>query len=644
MKAVGGRPSFWIGFWMGWVWVFGLAVCTLLALYGWRTYDDEGFMLYPSLQLLEGHSLYSEVFTLYGPVFHLANTGWVWLFGPSMLAARLATTGLAGLSAAFLYAIGRRFMPPLASMVPAMVWLLMASTNLNESLHPGWYSTALTLAAVHLWMRGPAPGSGGRLFGIGLLVGVLAGFKVNVAAFTGFGFAAFFLTACRCPRPLRWLAAAGFAGCLIFLMSADLWPPQRGVYPFLLVITVILFFFRRPSAGLQGSGLKALAWGAAGAAAGVLLWLIPTVRISGLGPAWDMMIVLAARQPRVFSNVGQGPFPSVAVLAALGLWAALQIRRTSWRPALALLVAAGCGAGVLLVAFPKLLMLLSEAGPRGLASEVVSALTLSLILVSVWTREAGLGRRVAAAFIGWQALFQVFQIYPDAGTQLVYATPLVVLLVGALAYALLDRRRMAEKNRRPFNLPVSRSIAELVFPAATLAFLLPFLGLGVIPLVKERQRGIPLSAPSAAGVRFQPETAPQLEALIRYLRRRTAPGDPIFTMPGMSSIYIWTGRPSVTRYNATTWGLLTPEMQESIVERLPRVRFLVVNRKSLFWKSTVQPTRLAGEGSTRLRDRVFRDYAPLPPRDWLGPGASDGDPEFEIWVRRKDAPAGPPPS
>ncbi len=115
-------------------------------------------------------------------------------------------------------------------------------------------------------------------------------------------------------------------------------------------------------------------------------------------------------------------------------------------------------------------------------------------------------------------------------------------------------------------------------------------------------------------------------------------------MPGMSSIYIWTGRPSVTRYNATTWGLLTPEMQESIVERLPRVRFLVVNRKSLFWKSTVQPARLAGEGSTRLRDRVFRDYAPLPPGDWPGPGASDEDPEFEIWVRRKDAPAGPPPS
>ncbi|HJM42000.1 MAG TPA: hypothetical protein QF870_01585 [Nitrospinota bacterium] len=506
-------------------------MCTLLALYGWRTYDDEGFMLYPSLQLFEGRFLYSEVFTLYGPVFHLANTGWVWLFGPSMLAARLVTTGLAGLSAVFLYAIGRRFMPPLASMVPAMAWLLMASTNLNESLHPSWYSTALTLAAVHLWMRGPAPESGGRLFRIGLLVGVLAGFKVNVAAFTGFGFAAFFLTAYPCPRPLRWLAAAGSAGCLIFLMSADLWPPQRGMYPFLLVIMVILFFFQRTSAGLQGSGLKALAWGAGGVAAGVLLWLIPTIRISGLGPAWDMMLGLAARQPRVFSSVGQGPFPSAAVLAALGLWTALQTGRTSWRPALALLVAAGCGFGVSLLALPKLVTLISEAGPRGLASQVVSALPLSVILVSVWTREA-------AAFIGWQALFQVFQIYPVAETQLVYATPLVALMVGALAYGLLDRRRMAEKDRRPFNLPAFRSIAEFVFPAATLAFLLPFLSLGVIPLVKERRRGIPLSAPSAAGVRFQPEAAPQLEALIRYLPRRTAPGEPIFTMPGMSSIYL----------------------------------------------------------------------------------------------------------
>ncbi len=85
-------------------------------------------------------------------------------------------------------------------------------------------------------------------------------------------------------------------------------------------------------------------------------------------------------------------------------------------------------------------------------------------------------------------------------------------------------------------------------------------------------------------------------------------------------------------------------MQESIAERLPRVRFLVVNRKSLFWKSTVQPPRLAGEGSTRLRDRVFRDYAPLPPGDWLGPRASDKDPGVGIWGRRKDAPAGPPPS
>jgi hypothetical protein len=183
------------------------------------------------------------------------------------------------------------------------------------------------------------------------------------------------------------------------------------------------------------------------------------------------------------------------------------------------------------LALPKLVTLISEAGPRGLASQVVSALPLSVILVSVWTREA-------AAFIGWQALFQVFQIYPVAETQLVYATPLVALMVGALAYGLLDRRRMAEKDRRPFNLPAFRSIAEFVFPAATLAFLLPFLSLGVIPLVKERRRGIPLSAPSAAGVRFQPEAAPQLEALIRYLPRRTAPGEPIFTMPGMSSIYL----------------------------------------------------------------------------------------------------------
>ncbi|MFQ5913703.1 MAG: hypothetical protein ACE5JS_11010 [Nitrospinota bacterium] len=656
---------------MGLMWALGVVVCALLAVSGWRTYDDEGFMLYPSLQLLEGRPLYSEVFTLYGPVFHLANTVLVWMFGPSMLAVRLATVGLAVLSAAFLYAIGLRFLPPLASMIPAMAWLLMASTFLNESLHPGWYAVAVSLASVYVLLRGGTAWTKGRLFAVGLLVGVLAGFKGNVGAFASFGFAAFFLTAFRSPRPVKWVAAAGSVGFLIFLMRAHLWPPAQGIYPYLLVLVVIIVLYRGSPLGTRGSGLRLLAWWLAGVAAGTLAWLGPTLWISGVGPTWEGMVRLPARQPLALFGLLGSLSPYGAVLAALGLWIGLHIGPKRWRPVLFFVVAAGCASSVLIVALPALRGYMSDAGLATIADQMILLLPMCAILASVWIREVPLEFRIAASIVGWQAVFQVFHSYPVPATQVIYATPLVVLLVSACTYAFLGGYGRMEKvsflSRGDLIVPsravaiggqrgregqskvdrdvlsgpfVSkylgvRSKADMVFSYVALA-LVAFLAAGVVPLVKEYRRGVPLSAPSARGIRFQPEAAPQLEAVIRYLRKNTAPDEPLFTMPGMPSFYIWTERPSVTTYNVATWGMLMPQMQACVAAALSRVRFLVVNRKSLYWRQTVNPPKFLPYRSTELRDRIFRDYVPLPPEKWLGRKVPEKDLQFEIWVRRGD--------
>ncbi|MEE8110620.1 MAG: hypothetical protein V3T44_06295, partial [bacterium] len=416
-------------------------------------------------------------------------------------------------------------------------------------------------------------------------------------------------------------------------------------------------------------------WWLAGSAAGTLLWLIPTLWTSGFGPTWEVMVRLAARQPLAFSYVREGLFPFVTVLAALGLWMGLRFCPPSWRPTLVFVVTAGCGVSIFLVAFTQVLVRMADVGLAAIAYEIIyemiSLLVMSVILVGVWIRKVRPEVRIAASAVGFQAVFQVFHIYPVAvGTQVIYSAPLIVLLAAACTYAFLDRYGLAKKapsaaQRGPAGSPADseiqgqrgvegepeadrevqwaplaskylgcRSVGDLVFSLAAVA-LVPFLAVGLIPLVKDYNRALPISAPTARGIRFLRVDAPQVEAAIQYVRKNTAPGEPLFTMPGMSSFYIWTERPGVTTYNAAPWTLLTPEMQQSIAASLSRVRFVVVNRKSLFWKVIVEVPKSASNRSTVLRDRIFQDYVPLPTQEWLKEKIPKRDRFLEIWVRRR---------
>jgi 4-amino-4-deoxy-L-arabinose transferase-like glycosyltransferase len=115
-------------------WWDAAALATLVALLAfyivnltsWRIFDDEGEYLYQVWRMTLGEAPYRDFLTPQLPAFLYSGFAVMSLAGPSLMAMRLFSIGLAFASAALLYIAGRKHNGPTTGLIAMVLFLLHA--------------------------------------------------------------------------------------------------------------------------------------------------------------------------------------------------------------------------------------------------------------------------------------------------------------------------------------------------------------------------------------------------------------------------------------------------------------------------------------------------------------------------------------
>ncbi len=202
----------------------------------------------------------------------------------------------------------------------------------------------------------------------------------------------------------------------------------------------------------------------------------------------------------------------------------------------------------------------------------------------------------------WKVAVAVFALgmlhYLLARADAFHTGPLAVLVAVLAAWAVRGPRLLA-------TLAVA-SLVYLVVEGADRVWLLAGAG------------GTPLSLAVADGVRVPEATARDLEATVREIQARVAPGEPIYVVPARSDLvtagnpllYVLAGRPNPTRYDIQAPGVVTSApVQREIVADLERARPRVVVRDTSPVTAAPEPNAAGrSTGVTLLDDYLAERY------------------------------------
>ena len=150
-------------------------------------YDDEGYVMISVRSFLEGHPLYDETYTQYGPAYYWIQslihhvTGWSVTHDVTRLKALGLWVTTSVLAMFFVYRLT-------SCRVASLVGFLLAFFHLErlsmEPGHPTGLCTLMTVACLVLATYVPATGAGSWLFAaLGAFVALVAMTKANVGVF-----------------------------------------------------------------------------------------------------------------------------------------------------------------------------------------------------------------------------------------------------------------------------------------------------------------------------------------------------------------------------------------------------------------------------------------------------------------------------
>lgn len=600
-----------------------------LAVTGWllmstnfMIHDDEGYVLLSLKNFSEHGRLYDEVFTQYGPAPFLYYDGWHrlldWpvtnLFGRTLtLLHWLGASLAAGLIA---WRLSGRYWTALFTLV-AVFGLMWQMTW--EPPHPGGLialviSGSLAAAVEALW-RGR---TGLAALVLGLAGAVLLLTKINVGLLWICSSGAFMLLHSAGPAPRGrgvWLAAAG-----LVLLPFVLMRPLLGE-PWVLNLAVMFALSGVAVCALVAveaeSSLRLRDWfawllgltGLAAVLAGVVL-----LRGTSLHGLFHGVLLDPLRHPANFQLGFNWPATTWGALGAALLVTALWRGRPELRPrmrdgvAVLRLLALGCFVW-------NAETWLTIHGVRGMISHALPLAPLFFVPLSETPTDAR--RRAMSSLVALAGLGQVLHTYPVAGTQMAWATFLLLpLFVSGLSDA---AALLAGRLQRPW---LGGMIAAIALGTA---------GWQAYLLQQQAWRrwttSEPLGLPGAESVR-PPEN-------VRYALRILAANaglhaDLLYSRPGMFSFNLWTGLPTPTLRNATHWfWLLKPEEQHAITTRLKSERrsAIISSQPLIDFLDREMNMPITGP----LNDFIRQNYRPLfrvSGYDFLVPLASRAAPFF----------------
>lgn len=557
-----------------------LGLAAGLAVVGWllmstnfMIHDDEGYVLMGLKQFSAGGRLYGEVFTQYGPtpflyydsLHRLLDWPITNLFGRSLTLLHWLVAALA--SGLIAWRLSGRYWTALGTLAVVFGFLWMMTW---EPPHPG--GLIALIAAIGLAAAVEAIERGRTVLAavvLGLAGAALVLTKINVGLLWICSTGAFLLLHTGGPLTRRgaWLAAGGLAILPFILMRpllGETWVLSLAAMFALAGITLCALVATEATPTLRLRDWLAAAGGLAGLAAAIVVAIL--LRGTSTHDLLEGVLLGPLRHPVNFQLglIWHGfAWVALAIAAVIAvLWRTQPARRETWRDLVAglRLVVLGCFAW-------NLETWLTIHGVRAMACY---ALPLTPLFFLPLDPAAPAPRRLATALVALISLGQVLHTYPVAGTQMSWATFLLLpLFIGGLADA---TTHVARRLNRPW------------LATAAAAFALVIAGWQVNLLARQGwyrwNSSEDLGLPGAESIR-PPEN---VRSALRILTANAGlHADMLFSRPGMFSFNLWSGLPTPTSRNATHWfWLLTAGEQQAIVARLQATpRSAVISSQAL---------------------------------------------------------------
>ena len=373
------------------------------------------------------------------------------------------------------------------------------------------------------------------------------------------------------------------AGALAGL--AALWRIEFAAY---LGLGILLAYALRPTAGgedVRARARPSLAFTGAAAAVAAVLY-VPVVAAAGLSDSFDLLIRYPVED---FSDYQSLPFP-LDYDGPLNTSSVGGFLTDSAEP-------------LLLFYLPLVLVL-------GLAGSLV-ALGLGIERSRRWQAVP------ACVFAIGMAHYLVTR--PDA----FHTAPLAVMVAVLSTWAIARVGEEPTGKRAKSHAPGEKRGLRRVVPMAASVLAGTALTYAIVEGLDRRWLELradraELRLPVADGVRVSESGREPLENAVRYVRRNTRPGEPVYVATrrsdlvtaGAPILYVLAERPNPTRYDIAAPGVITTEpVQREIVRDLERTRTRVVVRWTDPASAAPEPNR-AGESSgvTLLDDHLARAY------------------------------------
>jgi hypothetical protein len=203
-----------------------------------------------------------------------------------------------------------------------------------------------------------------------------------------------------------------------------------------------------------------------------------------------------------------------------------------------------------------------------------------LLLVGLET-ESPTARRNAFArvFLGLQAAWQGLQGYPTAGTQTVVATSLQVLVYSVCLHDAIRASAAAPWAARHLSGLAPRTLALLnTLLLASLLYLFADRWCNPVSAGRYYRSVPPLGLRGCKHLRLPPEDVDVYRTLTHFLETEC---DSFITVPGMNSLYFWTGKMPPTYLNLGQVVVLNRDQQMQVIAALGKAkRPLIVMREA----------------------------------------------------------------
>jgi hypothetical protein len=520
-----------------------LAIFGSLAGLPW--WDDEGMLMAGFRSLLDGHRMYDEIYSLYGPLYNLVY-GFIYVVLRVPLthdAGRLIFAALSlaysGGIAAFAWKLTRSVPAALFTYALVLLWLLQLSGSPG---HPVQLCLLLLTAVLLLVSSIERASTSGAWGALGAAVAGLALVKINIGAYVG---APILYSLLRASPNNVWTRLA--ARLLTAAMLATPIAVEALLFDFDWARTYCLFSTLTVFAALIVSmppaklaGVRSTHWAAFALTGGLAsLAIVASMIVAGSSPYAILNAVVLQNVEWIRNWWRPLNITSYGVAAAAGsVGAALLCRFAATRPELqnhqeigVLILRCGyvTAAAVALTLYDPMLEF-----------RIVLPFFWLIMLPPSGVRETSPVARRAAGLIA--ALMSLYA-FPVEGQQDYVATLLPVALAPVIARdALIELRRRAILRRANASRATRIAIvATLIIAAGPMTAVVG----AYFIITRAYLVGVPLNLPGAEFVRVDQEQADDLHWVTAQLSSCAAS----YSVPGMPSFAFWTGHPLPTTVN-----------------------------------------------------------------------------------------------